>query len=156
MSTKVTLVNFAVSVLIPRFQSWDFPMAFKMCHINNHINAAQKFIKMADIHWNQTELEKNITIHKQYKVCRDWEIYIKHRTPSYAQLIKNMQKNQIFVLMRERHHIPAFFIWQRLLGFFNFWRIKQKHFQFCRIHFLSSTWRFLLLNSRWRGTKCMN
>ena len=42
----------------------------------------------------------------------------------------------------------------KLIGSFDFWRMKQKPFSFfVWIFFLHSRWRFLLVNSRWRGGK---
>ena len=56
----------------------------------------------------------------------------------FSQVVKSTLKN----------------IWQRLLiGSFNIWKLKQKRVQFCRIYFLCSRWMFLLLGSRWWGTK---
>ena len=60
-----------------------------------------------------------------------------------------------FPLFIEQH----IYLWSekrlKLTGFLSFWRMKQKHFQFCRIFFLHSIWRFLLLNSWWRGNSCL-
>ena len=42
-----------------RCQCIGFHMAFKMCHIKNHNNPAQKLKQMTDIHQNKIELDKN-------------------------------------------------------------------------------------------------
>ena len=42
-----------------RCQCGDFQMAFKICHMNNHNNVAQKLKEIRDIHRNKIESEKN-------------------------------------------------------------------------------------------------
>ena len=48
--------NFAVPMLILTCQCLDFPVAFKMCRINNHNDVEQKLKEMTDSCRNKIEL----------------------------------------------------------------------------------------------------
>ena len=58
-------------MMIPSCQCRRFQIALKMCCINNHNNVTKKFKKMTGIYQNKTELEKDIKIKKQCRVCWD-------------------------------------------------------------------------------------
>ena len=55
-----------------------------MYRINNHNNVSEKLKEMTDLHWNKIELEETVSVNKEYKVFRDWEMYIKHLTLSHS------------------------------------------------------------------------
>ena len=107
---------------------------------------------MTDTHQNKTELDKkplNKQMVQSLQILR--KVYILNITSYHMPILsvtKAPQQTHLSTLMCKKTHI-SFFIWQGLLiGSFDFWRMKEKNFQFCKIYFLCSRWKFLLLKSR--------
>ena len=57
-----------------------------MSHKSNQVVSDQNLKEMTDILWNKIKLEKYILISNYCKVCKDTEMYIKHRLTKAIKL----------------------------------------------------------------------